>query len=205
MTTFVAISGASGVIYAVRLLARLLAADRQVALSITPMGAAILRQELGIEVDLERFDAEAFAGVAAEAAPTAAGERVRYYRHDDLTAPMASGSARVESMVIVPCSMGRLARIAAGTADDLISRAADVMLKERRRLILVPREAPLSSIHLANMKTLSDAGAIVLPACPAFYHRPTSIEELADTVVERILDHLSVENEGAKRWGQRPK
>ncbi len=195
MSTFVAISGASGVIYAVRLLERLVAAGSDVAVSVSHMGALLLRQELGIELRVERFDG---------AALVPGGEGLGYYRCDDLTAPPASGSARVESMVVVPCSMGRLARIAAGTADDLISRAADVMLKERRRLILVPREAPLSAIHLTNMRRLAEAGAVVLPACPAFYNQPGTIEELVDTVVERILDHLNVEVEGAKRWGRKP-
>jgi len=191
MRVFVAITGASGAIYAARLLERLLATGAEVLLSISPMGRDLLKRESGIEIDLTNFDGEAL---------VKGGVSLTYYHYQDLWAPPASGSALVEAMAIVPCSMGRLGRMAAGTATDLIDRAADVCLKEGRKLVLVPRETPLSLIHLHNMERLAEAGATILPACPAFYHRPQSIEALVDTVVERILFHLGVPDGGIKRW-----
>lgn len=121
------------------------------------------------------------------------------YQKYDFHAPFASGSARYEHMVVVPCSMGTLGRIAAGTSDDLMTRAADVVLKERRKLILVARETPLSLIHLRNMVAVTEAGAIVLPAVPSYYHNPTTVEEVAHTVVSRILDHLGISH-STQRW-----
>lgn len=126
----------------------------------------------------------------------------KLYANDDFYAPFASGSSEWDSMIICPASMGMIGRIAAGVSDDLISRTADVMLKERRRLIVVPREAPYSLIHLRSMTTLTKAGAIVVPATPSFYSMPTTIEELALTVVERVLDLAGIEGE-RKRWGAR--
>jgi 4-hydroxy-3-polyprenylbenzoate decarboxylase len=120
----------------------------------------------------------------------------------DYRAPFASGSAGWEAMAIVPCSMSTVAKVAHGISDDLLSRAADVMLKERRKLILVARETPLSTIHLENMLTVTRAGAIVLPAVPSFYGRPTTVDEVVATVVARILDHLGVDNAHTRRWGQ---
>ncbi|MFQ6130905.1 MAG: UbiX family flavin prenyltransferase [Armatimonadota bacterium] len=191
MRLYVAITGASGAIYAVRLLARLLRADVEVLLSISPMGCRLLKRELDIEVNLRDFDGEALLEAASS---------LTYHHFQDLAAPPASGSAPLDGMVVVPCSMGRLARIAAGTATDLIDRAADVCLKEGRKLVLVPRETPLSLIHLRNMQRLAEAGATILPASPAFYHRPEGIEALVDTVIERIMAHLGVADEDAKRW-----
>jgi 4-hydroxy-3-polyprenylbenzoate decarboxylase len=124
-----------------------------------------------------------------------------FYEKNDFMAPFASGSARYDSMIVCPCSMGQLGRIAAGISDDLISRAADVILKERRRLVLVPRDTPLNLIHINNMKTVTEAGGIILPATPSFYSRPKTIEELALTVVDRILDICSFELE-TYRWGE---
>jgi 4-hydroxy-3-polyprenylbenzoate decarboxylase len=127
---------------------------------------------------------------------------VTVYDDADRGAGPASGSAKTAGMVICPCSMGTLASIAAGTSRSLVERAADVTLKERRPLVLVPRETPLSAIHLENMLRLTRAGAVVLPASPGFYHRPASIAELVDFVVARVLDHLGVENTLAPRWGE---
>jgi 4-hydroxy-3-polyprenylbenzoate decarboxylase len=122
----------------------------------------------------------------------------------DFSAPFASGSANFRAMVIIPCSMGGLARIAHGLSDDLVGRAADVMLKERRKLILVARDTPLSLIHLENMAQVTRAGALVLPASPSFYGRPQSIDELVDTVVGRVLDHLELPRRLGPRWGESP-
>jgi 4-hydroxy-3-polyprenylbenzoate decarboxylase len=126
---------------------------------------------------------------------------VQVHRPDDYTAPFASGSAGWQAMAIVPCSMGAASRIAHGTSDSLLARAADVMLKERRTLIVVPRETPMSVIHLENLLALARAGALVLPACPSFYGQPRTIEQVLDTVVARVLDQLGVEHALVKRWG----
>lgn len=192
MKLVVAITGASGAAYARRLLALLAETEHEVSLTISPVGAKIVERELGVRVDVDDADAGAIAGVDVELA---------YHRWDEFFAPFASGSARYDGMVIVPCSVGTLGRIASGCADNLITRAADVFLKERRPLVLVVRETPLSSIHLANMKSVSDAGGVILPACPSFYSGPESIEELIDTVVVRALDHLGVDAGYSGRWG----
>jgi flavin prenyltransferase len=125
----------------------------------------------------------------------------KLWGHRDFKAPFASGSAGWQAMVVVPCSMGTVARIAHGVSDSLLTRAADVMLKERRTLVIVPRETPLSVIHLENLTTLARAGAVVLPAMPSFYSRPETVQTLLDTVVGRILDHLGVEASFVHRWG----
>ena len=137
---------------------------------------------------------EEIAGRSFESYPFA------FYDKKDFFAPFASGSAQYESMVVVPCSMGTLGRIAAGISDDLITRAADVVLKERRRLVLVCRETPLSLVHISNMKTVTEAGGIICPAMPSFYSNPRSIEELALTVVDRVIDLLGLESKSF-RWG----
>jgi 4-hydroxy-3-polyprenylbenzoate decarboxylase len=121
----------------------------------------------------------------------------------DFKAPFASGSAGWDAMLVVPCSMGTVARIAHGISDSLLTRAADVMLKERRTLVVVPRETPLSLVHLENLTALARAGAVVLPAMPSFYTRPESIDALVDTVVGRIMDHLEVEAPAVRRWGEK--
>jgi len=126
----------------------------------------------------------------------------RTYGKNDFSAPFASGSARYTTMIVCPCSMGTLARIAAGISNDLTSRAADVMLKERRKLILVVRDTPLSLIHISNMKTVTEAGAIVCPASPSFYSRPQNFEELAATVVDRVIDLCGLEQD-TYRWGKK--
>lgn len=123
-----------------------------------------------------------------------------FYNKNDFNAPFASGSAKYESMIICPCSMGLLGRIANGISDDLTSRAADVMLKERRKLIIVPRETPYNLVHLRNMTLLTEAGAIICPATPSFYSKPQTLEQIVDTVVDRILDLAGIENQ-TYRWG----
>lgn len=171
----IAVTGASGSIYA-RLLCQRLAQVEEVeriALIVTRNGEEVCRYE--------------------DDASWMANSRFTRYDNDDLFAPPASGSASFDAMVIIPCSMGMAGRIAAGISNDLASRAADVMLKERRRLILVPREAPLSTIHLRNLTTLSECGAIICPAAPSFYSHPQDIENLCETIIERILTLLGVE------------
>lgn len=182
------ITGASGAPYAVRLLEALNAARLPVRLIVSAYGWRLLEEESGIA------DAEALR------AATGDWSRVELFDALNRGATPASGSAPSRGMVICPCSMGTLASIAAGTSRNLVERAADVALKERRRLILVPRETPLSLIHLENMTRLTRAGAVVLPAAPGFYHHPQSIAELVDFVVARILDHLGVDNHLAPRW-----
>ena len=187
----VAISGASGAPYAVRLLEQLLAADRPVWLIVTSHGLRLLRTEMDIDsVDAlkERVGADAWRRL------------VTTYEDADRGAAPASGSARNAGMVICPCSMGTLSAVSIGASRSLVERAADVMLKERRPLILVPRETPLSSIHLQNMLRLSRAGAVILPAAPGFYNKPEKISDLVDFIVARVLDQLGVEHALSKRW-----
>jgi len=182
MTLLVAIGGASGSLYARRLLEALAASvePAKVAVCFSPRGLEVWRHELGED-------------------PSFAFRR---YAIDDFRSPFASGSALWDAVVVIPCSMGRLGRIAHGVGDDLVSRAADVALKERRKLVLVVRETPLSQIHLENMLAVTRAGAVVLPAAPSFYFRPTRIEQLADTVVARVLDQLGLAHTLAPRWAE---
>ncbi|MCH2589461.1 MAG: UbiX family flavin prenyltransferase [Planctomycetales bacterium] len=190
-----AITGASGSIYGTRLLETLLAAGRRVHLTISPAGAQVLAHELDRRVSLENFDPADLLGDEPSA-----GELV-YHHHGDFTAGIASGSFLTAGMAICPCSMGTLAAIAGGNSGNLIHRAADVHLKERRRLVLVPRETPLGSIGIENMRSVATAGAVILPASPGFYHQPKTIADLVDFVVGRICDQLGVEVELTRRWG----
>lgn len=192
----VAITGASGAPYAVRLIEALVRTAQPVWLIVSSHGLRLLRTEASIEsVDTLR-----------ERVGAAAWDRsVRLFDDGDRGALPASGSVRTAGMVICPCSMGTVAAIAHGTSRSLVERAADVALKERRRLVVVPRETPYSEIHLENMLRLTRAGAIVLPASPGFYHRPARVEELVDFVVARVLDHLGVAHDLARRWaGEAP-
>jgi len=191
----VAVTGASGAPYAVRLIEQLVAQAQPVSLIVSDHGIRLLDTELGIaSVDALRDRVGAIAW----------DRHVHVYDDRDRGAAPASGSSLSAGMVICPCSMGTLSAIAVGASRSLVERAADVALKERRRLVLVPRETPYSAIHLENMLTLTRAGAVVMPASPGFYHRPTSIAELVDFVVARILDHLGVENALVPRWGAEP-
>jgi 4-hydroxy-3-polyprenylbenzoate decarboxylase len=190
----IAITGASGSVYAQRLLQRALDHFDSVGLTISRHAFRVLQEELGLVSAPAEFRPELLL-------PDTPGvERIYYHGPHDFDAPFASGSAAPDALVVVPCSMGTLGRIAAGASDDLLTRAADVMLKERRKLILVARETPLSLIHLRNMLAVTEAGAVVMPAAPGFYHRPQRVEELVDFVVSRILDHLGVRDPKAKRW-----
>jgi 4-hydroxy-3-polyprenylbenzoate decarboxylase len=190
-----AVTGASGAPYAVRLLEALAGARQPVQLIVSDHGLRLLRTEtdLGSVADLR-----ARVGAAAWDA------HVTVFDDGDRGAAPASGSARNRGMVICPCSMGTISAISQGTSRSLVERAADVALKERRTLVVVPRETPYSAIHLENMLRLTRAGAVVLPASPGFYHRPAKIDELVDFVVARVLDHLGVEHSIGRRWGDAP-
>ncbi len=194
-----AMTGGSGAAYARRLLERLLRADGdeppEIHLIVSEAAGKVIEQELQVPIDVN--DETSVRAVLQ--AP--AGDRVVWHHAKDVAAPPASGSFRTRGMVIVPCSTGTLGRIASGASTNLIERSADVCLKERRRLILVPRETPYSRIHLENMLRVTDAGAVVLPASPGLYHNPRSVEDLVDFVVDRILDHLGYPHLVAKRYG----
>ena len=205
-------TGASGAPYAIRLLQVLAQAGRQVHLVISPAAAQVLRDEMDIVVDPDRFDTNAFLDVILNRpSDVAAGTPLsalrpppaflHYHHHTDWSAGIASGSFLTDGMVICPCSMSTLGAIAGGLSTNLIQRAADVHLKERRKLILVPRETPLNLIQLENMTQCVRAGAIVLPAMPGWYHRPRSLDHLIDFVVARICDQLDVQHSLARRWG----
>ena len=188
----VAITGASGAPYAVRLLESLVRAMRPVQLIVSSHGLRLLDTELGI-------------GSINALQEKVGGNWSRFvtvFDDADRGAAPASGSALSAGMVICPCSMGTLSAIAQGSSRSLVERAADVTLKERRPLILVPRETPLSTIHLENMLRVTHAGAVVMPAAPGFYHRPQSIDDLVNFVVARVLDHLHVEQNLVARWGR---
>lgn len=189
----VAMTGASGAVYGRRLLDVLAATGETVHFVLSEPATRVIAHELGLQVDLEN-PLPALLGRGAE--------NVIVHHPKDLEVAIASGSYRHDGMVICPCSGGTLGRIAYGASSNLIERAADVCLKERRRLILVPRETPLSSIHLENMLRLTHAGAIVLPASPGFYSDRDSVDRLVDFVVSRILDHLGVANDLMQRYGE---
>jgi len=197
-TVAVAWTGASGLPYGLRLVECLLAAGCQVWLMYSQAAQIVAKQEADLTLPAQpraaqRLLDERF-GMTG---------RLRVFASADWNAPPASGSNPPDAYVICPCTMGTLAEIAAGTAKDLITRAADVVLKEGRPLILVPRETPLSSIHLENMLKLSRCGAVILPPSPGFYHRPQGIDDLIDFVVARILDRLGVPHQLMPRWGDR--
>jgi 4-hydroxy-3-polyprenylbenzoate decarboxylase len=192
------ITGASGSPYAVRLLEVLLRAGRTVHLSISPAAIEVIERELGRRVRLDAFDPGDLLGSLAADIPT---DSLHYHDYRDFNAGIASGSFLTAGMVICPCSMGSVAAIAHGISENLIHRAADVHLKERRTLVIVPREAPLGLIQLRNLAALAEAGAVVLPAMPAFYTKPRSVQELIDFVVGRICDQLGIEHNLLQRWG----
>ncbi|HYF51295.1 MAG TPA: flavin prenyltransferase UbiX [Planctomycetota bacterium] len=191
-----AITGASGAVYGLRVLEELLK-HREIELHLTISESArkVLAVEHGLKLNLDKFDPRAL--------KVAGAERAIYHHFENVAAPIASGSFRVEAMAIVPCSMGSVGGIAHGLSDDLIQRAADVMIKERRPLVIVPRETPLSAIHLENLLVLARLGVTVLPAAPGFYGKPQSVSDMVDFVVARVLDHLHVPHELGPRWGEK--
>jgi 4-hydroxy-3-polyprenylbenzoate decarboxylase len=190
----VALTGASGAVYGRRLLECLARSGHAVHFLVSGAAATVARHELGIELNLADGPGVIRALLGDEP------PEVRYHAVGDLEAPVASGSFRHDGMAVCPCSAGSLGRIAGGISSNLIERAADVCLKERRRLVLVPRETPLSDIHLENMLRLSRAGAVILPASPGFYGPAAKVADLVDFVVSRVLDHLGVENDLVPRY-----
>ncbi len=192
----VAITGASGAAYGVRLVEVLLAAGKTVHLSVSTSGQAVIEEELGRRVDLEHFDVATLLG-----APSPPQGQLHYHHHKNLMAPIASGSFLTAGMVICPCSGSTLASVAHAIGENLIHRAAEVHLKERRKLVVVPRETPLSLPQLKNMQAIHEAGAVVLPASPGFYARAETVSDLVDFVVARICDQLGVSNALIPRWG----
>jgi len=199
-TIALAFTGASGMPYGVRLLECLLKAGARVYLLYSQAAQIVAKQEMDLNLPGRAREVESLFAQRFAARPG----QLSVFGRDEWFAPVASGSNPGDAMVICPCSMGTLAAVACGLADNLIERAADVMLKERRTLILVPRETPFSSIHLENMLRLAQAGAIVLPANPGFYHHPRTVEDLVDFVVARVLDRLQVAHELLPRWGEPP-
>jgi len=179
MRVVIAATGASGAIYLQRLLAQIDCTRNELHLVLSTFAKQVIHEELGELI---------------------VPEGVHEHNDRSINVPFASGSSYFDGMVIVPCTMGTLGRLAAGTSDSLIHRAADVFLKERRKLVLVPRETPWNLIHVRNCATLIEAGAVILPAAPSFYSKPASIEEIVDTVVHRILDQISLPAPKAFRW-----
>ena len=197
-TVTVAFTGASGLPYGLRLLECLIAARARVYLLYSPAAQVVARQELELTLPTQPAAAAAYFAERYRAEPG----QLTVFGREDWMSPVASGPNPADAMAVCPCSMGTLGALAAGMADNLIERAADVMLKERRTLVLVPRETPLSAIHLENMLKLSRAGAVILPPSPGFYAHPRTIEDLVDFVVARVLDQLGVEHTLQPRWGE---
>jgi len=193
MKVFLGITGASGAPYAKGILDGLVAAGAEVGVCASPAGIEVLATELYRDASLPRDE------VLARFTDHAAG--VTIHAPDDWKSPFASGSARIDAYVVCPCSMSTVGTLASGAMTNLIHRAASVALKERRRLVLVPRETPLSSIHLRGLATLNDAGAVILLAAPGFYHGADTVQDLVDFVVARCLDQLGVEHALVRRWG----
>jgi flavin prenyltransferase len=191
---FLGVTGASGAPYAERLVRALAAAECEIGLTASRSGIEVIATELYGDPSLPR--AEVLTRFVGDASP-----QVTIYEDSDFGSPYASGSAKVDAYVICPCSMATVGTLASGAMQNLIHRAASVAIKERRKLVLVPRETPLSSIHLRGLATLNEAGAVILFAAPGFYHRPESVSDLVDFVVARCLDQLGLDNTLAKRWG----
>jgi 4-hydroxy-3-polyprenylbenzoate decarboxylase len=197
-TITLAFTGASGMPYGLRLLECLLASETRVFLVYSPAAQVVARQESDLTLPVQPHAAAALLGERYRARP---GQLTVFGREDWLS-PIASGSNPADAMVICPCSMGTVGAIAGGLADNLIERAADVMLKERRPLVLVPRETPLSAIHLDNLLKLAHAGAVILPPSPGFYMHPLTIGDLVDFIVGRVLDQIGVAHQLGPRWGE---
>ena len=193
----IGISGASGAVYAQRTLEGALAASQEVTCVISETARRVMKLELGLHLT---GSVEIDEGLLRQNLSVSDASGLTLIDYRDVGASIASGSYPIDGMVVVPCSTGTLGRIANGISSSLIERAADVTLKERRRLVLVPRETPLSNIHLRNMLALTEAGAVVLPASPGFYHGPTSVRDLVDVIAGRILDQLGIETSLVKRW-----
>jgi len=198
MSTYtVAITGASGAPYAHRLLQVLVKAGHSIYLTISGDGLSILNDEVNLLLKGSETDIQ----FALEKNLEAKEGQITYFDEDNMYATIASGSVKIDAMVVIPCSMKTLAAIANGYASTLIERAADVTLKEKRKLILVPRETPLSAIHLRNMLTVAELGCHIIPAMPAFYHHPKRVSDMVNFIVARVLDNMGIENDLSPRWG----
>ncbi len=193
----IAITGASGAPYGLKLLHELIKGGHNVSLCISREGLSILHDETGLMLKGSETDIQN----VLERTLQAQRGQFRYFEEENLYAPIASGSSKVDAMIVIPCTMKTLASIANGFGSNLIERAADVMLKEKRKLIIVPRETPLSAIHLKNMLTLAELGCHIIPAMPAFYHHPKKLEDMVDFIVGRVMDSLGLENDLSPRWG----
>jgi len=196
-TVCLAFTGASGMPYGLRLLECLLQQGSRVQLLYSQVAQIVARQEMALELPARPKEAQAFLCERFASAPGT----LEVFGREEWFAPVASGSNPPDAMIVCPCTMGTLAAIAQGLASNLIERAADVALKEGRRLILVPRETPLSVIHLENMLRLARAGAVILPPAPGFYHHPQSIDDLVDFIVARVLDQVGIDHTLMARWG----
>lgn len=197
-TVALAFTGASGMPYGLRLLECLIRSDRTVYLMVSNPARMVLAQEANLHLPSRTGETREILAARYRAAPG----QLHVFGQEEWNAPVASGSAAPDALVICPCTSGTLAALAAGTSRNLIERAADVVLKERRTLILVPRELPFSVIHLENMLRLARAGAVILPPSPGFYHNPQGIQDLVDFVVARILDHLRIPQDLIPPWGR---
>ncbi len=191
-----AMTGASGSIYGLKLGKELIASGATLTVLLSGAGIQVIRHETALDLSGEEVDPRRVLEAYFRPKP----EQLHYYAETDFFAPVASGSSAPDAMVICPCTMGTLGRIACGNSGNLLERCADVMLKERRPLVLVPRETPLSEIHLENMLKLARLGARIVPAMPAFYHEPETIDDLVNFVVGKVLDALGIENRLFKRW-----
>ncbi len=196
-TITLAFTGASGMPYGVRLLECLIRSGTNVYLLYSQAAQIVARQEMDMQLPARAGEAAQFFSSRFGARP----QQLQAFGREEWFAPVASGSNPADAMVVCPCTMGTLAAIATGLSDNLIERAADVMLKEQKKLILVPREAPFSTLHLENMLALSKMNAVILPANPGFYHRPQSVEDIVDFIVARILDQLGIQHALMARWG----
>lgn len=192
-----AMTGASGACYGLRLLECLLKDNRQVYLLISKAAQAVFAMETELDVPSRPRDAQSFFTKHFNAAE----EQITVYGREQWSSPVASGSHKAEQMIICPCTTGTLSSIAQGSSDNLMQRAADVMIKEKRRLMLVVREMPFSAIHLENMLKLANIGVTIMPANPGFYQNPESLDDVVDFVVARILDHIGIEHNLLPRWG----
>ncbi|MRR06674.1 MAG: UbiX family flavin prenyltransferase [Deltaproteobacteria bacterium] len=196
MRIILAITGASGIQYGIRLCEELLAAGQSLTLLISPAGFAVLKAEAGFDWNGTEVEVSARLQKHFQVPES----RLSYYAGDNLLAPVASGSSAADAMVVCPCSMGSLARIACGNSGNLLERSADVMLKEKRPLVLVPRETPLSEIHLENMLKLARMGTRIVPAMPAMYHAPQTVAQMIDFMVGKVLEALGIEHDLYRPW-----
>lgn len=197
-TIALALTGASGMPYAFRLLEQLIKADKKIYLMISAAAYVVIDMETTLKIPGQPEKCAVFLTKKYNAKPG----QIQVYGEKQWTAPVASGTGVADAMVICPCTSGCVSAVATGSSNNLIERAADVMLKERRQLILVHRETPLSTIHLENLLKIAQAGATILPANPGFYHHPKEISDLVDFIVARILDHLHIEHDLMERWGK---